>query len=147
MSSSSSAASSVATETSATAPPIATSTQERLVNIISSALSPTHLEVINESHMHSVPKGSETHFRVIVVSDKFQGMMPVQRHRTVYGLAKPEMRPDSANPSDPNYFHQIHALAIVAKTTSEWGLVSNDASLKKSPSCLGGEKKEREGKI
>nr|CAI5853181.1 unnamed protein product [Callosobruchus analis] len=30
-----------------------------------------HLEVINESFMHNVPKGAETHFKVVVVSDKF----------------------------------------------------------------------------
>lgn len=30
-------------------------------------LQPVHLEVINESYMHNVPKGSETHFKVLVV--------------------------------------------------------------------------------
>lgn len=30
-------------------------------------LQPIHLEVINESYMHNVPKGSETHFKVLVV--------------------------------------------------------------------------------
>ena len=33
------------------------------------AFAPLHLEVTNESHMHSVPAGSETHFKVIVVSE------------------------------------------------------------------------------
>lgn len=33
-----------------------------------------HLDVINESHMHSVPKNAETHFKVVVVSDKFEGL-------------------------------------------------------------------------
>ncbi len=37
-------------------------------------LAPTHLEVINESHMHSVPKGSETHFKVVVISPGFEGL-------------------------------------------------------------------------
>lgn len=32
---------------------------------------PAYMEVINESYMHNVPKGSESHFKVIVVSDKF----------------------------------------------------------------------------
>lgn len=31
-------------------------------------LSPSHLEVVNESYMHNVPKGSESHFKVLVVS-------------------------------------------------------------------------------
>ncbi|CAH2015496.1 unnamed protein product [Acanthoscelides obtectus] len=34
----------------------------------------SHLEVINESYMHNVPKGAETHFKVVVVSDKFDGV-------------------------------------------------------------------------
>lgn len=37
-------------------------------------LETTHLDVINESHMHNVPKGAETHFKVIVVSDKFKDL-------------------------------------------------------------------------
>ena len=28
-------------------------------------------QVINESYMHNVPKGSETHFKVVVVSPEF----------------------------------------------------------------------------
>ncbi|HCP04161.1 MAG TPA: BolA family transcriptional regulator, partial [Pseudomonas sp.] len=33
------------------------------------ALNPAHLELINESHMHSVPPGSESHFKAVVVSE------------------------------------------------------------------------------
>lgn len=35
------------------------------------SLKPTHLEILNESYMHNVPKGAETHFKVVIVSDKF----------------------------------------------------------------------------
>lgn len=35
-------------------------------------LNPSYIEVINESYMHNVPKGSKTHFKVIVVSDLFK---------------------------------------------------------------------------
>lgn len=48
--------------------PIESSIKEKLQN----ALTPSHMEIINESYMHNVPKGSETHFKVVVVSDKFQ---------------------------------------------------------------------------
>ena len=37
-------------------------------------LKPTHCEIINESYMHNVPKGSETHFKVLVVSDAFDNL-------------------------------------------------------------------------
>lgn len=36
-------------------------------------LQPEILEVINESNNHNVPPGSESHFKVIVVSNAFQG--------------------------------------------------------------------------
>ena len=32
----------------------------------------SQFQVINESYMHNVPKGSETHFKVVVVSGKFE---------------------------------------------------------------------------
>lgn len=41
---------------------------------LETALQTKHLEVINESYMHNVPKGAETHFKVVVVSDKFDGL-------------------------------------------------------------------------
>ena len=40
---------------------------------LSKAFNPAHLEVINLSHMHSVPENSETHFKVILVSPIFDG--------------------------------------------------------------------------
>lgn len=39
-----------------------------------STLEAKHIDVINESYMHNVPKGAETHFKVVVVSDKFDGL-------------------------------------------------------------------------
>ena len=42
-----------------------------ITEALSKNLNPIHLEVINESYMHNVPKGSESHFKVLVVSDKF----------------------------------------------------------------------------
>jgi stress-induced morphogen len=52
--------------------------EQRIVEKITSALSPVHLAVVNESYMHSVPRGSETHFKVFVVSDKFEGQTPIK---------------------------------------------------------------------
>ena len=34
-------------------------------------LNPLHLEVVNESHRHSVPDNAETHFKVVIVSENF----------------------------------------------------------------------------
>lgn len=35
---------------------------------------PKVLQIVNESYMHNVPKGSETHFKVVIVSDQFEGV-------------------------------------------------------------------------
>lgn len=43
-------------------------------NKLQAALQTKHLEIINESYMHNVPKGAETHFKVVVVSDQFDGL-------------------------------------------------------------------------
>lgn len=48
--------------------PIQLSIKKKLID----SLNPSYIEVINESYMHNVPKGSETHFKVIVVSDLFK---------------------------------------------------------------------------
>ena len=45
--------------------------QETIENKITEALSPSYLTVMNESYMHSVPPGSESHFKLVVVTDPF----------------------------------------------------------------------------
>jgi BolA protein len=92
------------------------------------ALEPAHLEVINESHMHSVPKGSETHFKVVVVSSRFEGLSPVKRHQLVYGALGEELGKKPASGG-------IHALAITSRTPAEWQ-ASPEAN--ESPKCHGG---------
>jgi stress-induced morphogen len=107
-----------------------------------SSLSPLlHYEIINDSSSHNVPKGSETHFKVILVSNSFKGMLLVQRHRLVYSLCKDLMR--SGSPEDQTNYHKIHALSIIAKTEEEWEK-ENGSIDKSSPKCLGGMIKERE---
>ncbi len=84
------------------------------------ALSPEHLEVINESHMHSVPKNSETHFKVVVVTDRFDGLSAVKRHQLVYATLAEEMKSG------------VHALAITSRAPAEWA-ASPEAN--QSPLC------------
>lgn len=91
-----------------------------------SALDPVHLEVVNESHMHSVPANSETHFRVTVVSDRFEGQLPVARHRLVNGILRDELASG------------VHALALHTRTPDEW--FEQGGAVPDSPPCLGGSK-------
>lgn len=70
------------------------------------ALDPTHLKIIDESHLHighEGAKGGAGHFRVIIASDQFNGIAPLARHRLVYDLV------DDLIP------YPVHALAIQAK--------------------------------
>jgi len=83
------------------------------------------LDVQNESSMHSVPPGSETHFKVVVVSDVFEGKLLVERHRLVYAALADEMK------------NGVHALTITSKTPAEW---QKNAASPASPPCLGGSK-------
>lgn len=99
--------------------------QTRIEEKLRAALAPTVLEVENESGMHAVPPGSETHFRVVVVSPAFDGRSLVERHRLVYEALGDELRAG------------VHALAITSKSPSEW---ERSPVALKSPPCMGGSK-------
>lgn len=99
--------------------------QKQIEDILQRELAPTQLEVINESAMHSVPKGSETHFKVIVVSAAFAGRSAVERHRDVFRALAEPLRDG------------VHALTITTRTPDEW---SANNAVAVSPPCLGGSK-------
>jgi BolA protein len=74
------------------------------------ALQPTHLTVINESDQHAGHSGytdGESHFRVILTCEAFNGKSRVARHRLVYD-ALADLMPTP-----------IHALAIIASSPDE----------------------------
>lgn len=48
--------------------------ENAIVEALTTNLNPIHIEVVNESYMHNVPKNSESHFKVLVVSEKFQDL-------------------------------------------------------------------------
>lgn len=48
--------------------------EKAITEAITTKLDPIHLEVVNESYMHNVPKDAETHFKVLVVSEKFESL-------------------------------------------------------------------------
>lgn len=93
------------------------------------ALAPLHLEVVNESFMHSVPAGSETHFKVVIVSPQFDGKRQVARHQSIYKILADELAGG------------VHALALHTYTQGEWDARAEIAPV--SPECLGGSKHDR----
>lgn len=113
--------------------------QEKLTEIIAQNFEAVeHLDIINESSGHNVPKGSQTHFKIVVVSDRFRGMILTQRHRLMYSIIKPLLRSETSTSANEDFYHRIHALSLITKTTDEWAREKGTISLK-SPPCLGGE--------
>ena len=91
------------------------------------ALNPSHLEVVNESAGHGgYFPGKESHFKIILVSEQFQGLRLVQRHQKIYAVAGDLLAPN-----------KIHALAIHALLPSEW-----QGQALSSPECAHAPKSE-----
>lgn len=95
------------------------SMQQRIETALAD-LQPQHLQVLNESHMHS--RGQETHYKAILVSESFQGLNAVKRHQKVYATLGDLMQ-------------AFHALALHTYTPEEWAVTGNVPA---SPTCAGG---------
>lgn len=95
------------------------SMQQRIESTLA-ALQPEHLQVLDESHMHS--RGLETHYKAVLVSKQFQGLNAVKRHQKVYGVLGDLMS-------------EFHALALHTYTPAEWAVTGAAPA---SPTCAGG---------
>jgi len=77
------------------------------------SLNPSHLEIINESHLHHGHAGSpgtgNSHFRMKIVSDEFAGKSRVERHRLVNEILRDELA------------GIIHALSLTTQAPDETG--------------------------
>jgi BolA protein len=75
------------------------------------ALEPVTLDLTDESAQHAghagAAPGGQTHWRLSIVSTRFQGQPTVARHRMVYQVLAELMQ------------HPIHALAITARSPEE----------------------------
>ena len=98
--------------------------QRSIETKLTQALIPDYIDVINESHQHNVPEGSESHFKVIVVSNKFIGLRQIQRQQRVYQVLTDEMA------------GSVHALTMQTLTPEEWQV---GHAITQSPACMGGE--------
>lgn len=75
------------------------------------ALSPSRIEVKDESHLHAghpgARPGGESHFRLLIISAQFEGLSRVARQRAVNAALREELK------------EKIHALAMTALTPEE----------------------------
>lgn len=89
------------------------------------ALTPTYLQLDNESHNHAgYYDGKESHFKLTIVSDDFVGKRLILRHQMIYALVAPLLIANGGT---------IHALAIHAYTPDEW----QTTTAPDSPRCAG----------
>ena len=83
---------------------------ERIRALLQAGLQPSVLELTDESALHAGHAGAASggsHFRLKIVSDQFEGLRLVMRHRLVYDSVRDMMH------------SEIHALAITALAPSE----------------------------
>ena len=101
--------------------------QATIENKLASEFDTDYLQVENESYMHNVAPGSESHFKVTIVSDSFRDQMLIKRHRRVNQVLQAELQ-------------QIHALALHTLTPDEWS--ARQGRVAASPKCRGGGKNQ-----
>ena len=86
-------------------------TRTAITNKLREAFSPESLDVSDESHLHEGHAGhrpgGETHFRVYIVSQAFQGKSRIERHRMINAALAAELA------------GSVHALALHAKAPGE----------------------------
>ena len=94
--------------------------ENTIKKVLIDEFNPSVLSIINESYMHNVPKDSETHFKVILVSNDFTNLALVKRHKAVYDTLK-------------NIMNQIHALSLHIFDIEEYKL---NQDVQDSPQCV-----------
>lgn len=71
---------------------------ETIKSMIESGMSTSYVHV----------EGDGSHFNAVIVSDEFEGKLPVDRHKLVYDVLGDAMK------------EQIHALSMKTLTPSQW---------------------------
>ncbi|GAA6133230.1 BolA/IbaG family iron-sulfur metabolism protein [Oceaniserpentilla sp. 4NH20-0058] len=97
--------------------------QQNIEQKLNSEFEPVFLQVENESHMHNVPKDSESHFKVVLVTTKFSGLNKVKQHQAVYKVLTEELS------------GEVHALALHTYDPKAW---ADSQGAPSSPNCMGG---------
>ena len=95
------------------------SIENNIKNLLIDAFNPSVLSIDNESHMHNVPKDSESHFKIVLVSKNFTGLSEVNRHKSVYKVLE-------------DILDSIHAISIHSFDENEY---TNNPIILDSPNC------------
>ena len=93
--------------------------ENKIINTLNESMNISSLKILNESFMHSVPEDAESHFKIVVVSDDFNNLSNIQRHKLVYKHLGTIM-------------NDIHALSIQSFNEDEFKL---NPIILDSPEC------------
>ena len=93
--------------------------QNKIEKLLKDNLNVSKLLIRNDSYKHNVSPNSETHFNIQIVSDDFEDLSQIQRHKIVYKAVG-------------TLLAEIHAFSITAMTTSEF---KENPSLRDTPDC------------
>ena len=96
------------------------SIENNIKNLLIDDFNPSVLSIDNESHMHNVPKDSESHFKIVLVSKNFTGLSEVNRHKSVYKVLE-------------DILDSIHAISIHSFDENEY---TNNPIILDSPNCV-----------
>lgn len=80
----------------------------RMYTLLQRHFTPVHIDLVDESSNHRVPQGSESHFKLTLVSAIFKGLSRIERHRCVTNLLVSEMKTG------------LHALSLALYSPEEW---------------------------
>lgn len=109
------------------------SRKHRIEELLKQELTPSYLNIEDESGGHNVPENAQTHFKVTAVSTCFKGLSPLARHRIVNHLLHKEFELG------------LHALSMHLFTADEWE--KRNKSVLNSPACKGGLRKKSSGDL
>ncbi|SHG62181.1 BolA protein [Cognatiyoonia sediminum] len=80
------------------------SLEQQISEALKQSFAPSHLDVINESHLHAGHDGDdgsgESHWKVVIVSDQFSGLTRIAKHRAVHAALGKDI------------LNRIHALSL-----------------------------------
>ena len=94
--------------------------ENTIKDLLIDSFDPSVLSIINESYMHNVPEGSESHFKVVIVSKYFKDIENIKRHKEIYKALK-------------NIMESIHAISIQAFNEEEY---QKNPEINQSPNCV-----------
>lgn len=94
---------------------------ERTLQLLKT-LNPVHMHLENESDHHAGPRGRETHFKLLLVAEEFEGLSRIDRQRKVNSILSEEFQSG------------LHALTQRLLTPTEWEKTKSDLNFV-SPDC------------